>query len=458
MKVRGVVIAAVLAIAAEARAADGGGELPAPLTLPEQPGCPLRAEKFLIPLVLEISPGLPYANVGVTDWIEATLPAGSSAVAKVRLGAGGIHLSGVATPAGLPLHPARPFLVGDLIVPNSNRRLAWTTVTSEGIGLELTVEPQDKNWIIVKGPLRAVRPCADLSLHSFDEFDEFDAVGGKRDRAPVLVRPGPPAPLSARPDGPVLADLMVDRKGRDEVHVIDRQGGWARIAASRSNLLIVGWTPDARLGKPSKRKPANDGTMWGDELPGPPPPRAAVCAKGMPLVAEVGAVRRTVGSVGPGVPMLPGRPSGDLVAVTFPQSSVQPTKGARFLVRHADVRDCPWRAAPDPAAPPPTAVKTPSPAPSTPPPRCRQVEQPRCGGRAPREGEPDSTTVVVCDECTSDGDCTAEALGRCASVGGQRCAGPSRRVCRYGPPCDSRKQPCADQIPPPPPPSRPGGR
>ncbi len=77
---------------------------------------------------------------------------------------------------------------------------------------------------------------------------------------------------------------------------------------------------------------------------------------------------------------------------------------------------------------------------------------------APREGEPEESTVVVCDECSVNGDCTAAAEGRCIDVGGHRCAGPSRRVCRYGPPCDPRqRRDCPDTMPPPLPPSRAGG-
>lgn len=77
---------------------------------------------------------------------------------------------------------------------------------------------------------------------------------------------------------------------------------------------------------------------------------------------------------------------------------------------------------------------------------------------APREGEPDERTVVVCDECSANGDCTAAAEGRCIDVGGERCAGPSRRVCRYGPPCDRRvRRDCPDTTPPSFPPSRGGG-
>ena len=68
------------------------------------------------------------------------------------------------------------------------------------------------------------------------------------------------------------------------------------------------------------------------------------CAQEIPLVAEVGLQRRTVGSIGGGVHLRTTPGDTDFVAVQFPDgaaSAVTPLKGTRLLVRRADVAGCP---------------------------------------------------------------------------------------------------------------------
>ena len=67
-------------------------------------------------------------------------------------------------------------------------------------------------------------------------------------------------------------------------------------------------------------------------------------------MAEVGAQRRTVGSIGGGVHLLTSATADRSGSpCTFPDgaaSSVTPFKGTRLLVRRADVAGCPGFAAP----------------------------------------------------------------------------------------------------------------
>src|SRR4029078_13184186 len=128
----------------------------------------------------------------------------------------------------------------------------------------------------------------------------------------ALTAPAP-VPIAAQPKGQPLAKLVVNRKAaRNEVTVIDEdQAGWSRIArAAPGGLLVVGWWKRKQLGKPPARdttvaafgagalKPAGAGGAAVD--------RAAIfaCPKEIPLIAEVGAQRRTVGGIGGGVHML----------------------------------------------------------------------------------------------------------------------------------------------------------
>jgi hypothetical protein len=94
------------------------------------------------------------------------------------------------------------------------------------------------------------------------------------------------------------------------------------------------------------------------------------------------------------------------------------------------------------------------------PPGClrqRQAVQSRCSGAAPREGEPTSFPVTVCDRCLADSDCAEKPGGKCVSVGGQACVGPQRFECRYpSPECGGRI--CPERPPPMPPSTPPRGQ
>lgn len=49
----------------------------------------------------------------------------------------------------------------------------------------------------------------------------------------------------------------------------------------------------------------------------------------------------------------------------------------------------------------------------------------------PEANEPESAVVKVCDGCAASADCTAQAGGSCAPVGGEGCEPPAAHVCRY---------------------------
>jgi hypothetical protein len=74
------------------------------------------------------------------------------------------------------------------------------------------------------------------------------------------------------------------------------------------------------------------------------------CAQEIPLIAEAGSLRRTVGAIGGGVHLrTTATAEPEIVAVQFPDgaaASVTPLKGTRLLVRRADVAGCPGFTAP----------------------------------------------------------------------------------------------------------------
>jgi hypothetical protein len=311
-------------------------------------------------VTLEIAAGVPYARVAQAQSIEVTLPIGRDApAAGVSAAVGNVRLKGLATPASLALYPARPFFVGEMLVPGPHSRLRWGEVAADRVAVEVELAKESRTeFREVKAPLRASRPCGDLRLTSLGSFDSYDAFGGRGYDLAAGLKSAAPVPIAAQPNGPALAKLVVNRKAAlNEVTVIDEnEAGWSRIARpANGDLLVVGWVKQKQLGKP----PTRDTTMaafggGGFRAAGSGGAAANAsasyaCPKEIPLVAEVGTLRRTVGTIGPGVHMLTTTVDGDLVAVQFPDgaaAAVTPLKGARLLLRRADVQGCPGFSAP----------------------------------------------------------------------------------------------------------------
>jgi hypothetical protein len=350
-----------LVTGANARAA-APPALPPPVALPASGACTLRAAKTSVGATLELAPGVPFAHVGQIGSMEVTLPAGREApAAGVSVTTGNVKLRGLATPSGLALFPARPFVVGEVLVPGPRSRLRWGEVTASHVAVEVELAKESRSeFRDVNGPLRAARPCADLRLTSLASFDSYDAFGGRGYDLAAGLRSSAPVPLAAQPNGPPLAKLVVNRKAAlNEVTVIDEnEAGWSRIARpATGDLLVVGWVKQKQLGKPPARAATlaafgAGGSKSGGASGGAAVDAAAVfaCAHEIPLIAEAGSLRRTVGSISGGVHLrTTATPEPELVAVQFPDgaaSSVTPLKGTHLLVRRADVAGCPGFTAP----------------------------------------------------------------------------------------------------------------
>ena len=132
---------------------------PRPLALPGPAGCTLRAAKSSVGVTLEIAPGVPYARVAQIGSMEVTLPIGRDApAAGVAVAAGNVKLKGLATPSGLALYPARPFVISEVLVPGPHSRLRWGEVAADRVAVEVELAKESRTeFRDVKGPLRASR-------------------------------------------------------------------------------------------------------------------------------------------------------------------------------------------------------------------------------------------------------------------------------------------------------------
>lgn len=330
--------------------------LPPPVASPGPAGCSLRATKSGVGVTLEIAPGVPYARVGQIGSMEVTLPIGKDVpAAGVSVTAGNVKLKGLATPSGLALFPARPFVIGEVVVPGPHSRLRWGDVAADRVAVEVELAKESRTeFRDLKGPLRASRPCGDLRLTSLASFDSYDAFGGRGYDLAAGLKSSAPVPIAAQPNGRPLAKLVVNRKASlNEVTVLDQDdGGWSRIARpATGDLLVVGWVKQKQLGKPPTRDTTMAAFGGGATKSGAgggaavDPAAVFACPREIPLIAEVGAQRRTVGGIGGGVHMLTAATAdAEVVTVQFPDgaaAAVTPFKGTRLLVRRADVQGCP---------------------------------------------------------------------------------------------------------------------
>ena len=337
----------------KAAVAPRAGGQPSPLLLPGPVGCTLRATKPRDPVTLEIAPGVPYARASEIDSLEVTLPIARDApAAGVQVAVGRVKLKGLATAPGLALYPARPFVVGEVFVPGPHSRLRWGEVAADRVAVEIELGKESRTQVRdFKGPLRSSRACSDLRLTGRASFDSYDAFGGRGSDLAAGLKAAS-VPISAQPNGPALAKLVVGRKALNEVTVIDEDdAGWSKIARpATGDLLVVGWVKHKQLGKPPVREttfatfnapglvPAGGPARTGDTS------ASFACPKEIPLVAEVGSLRRVVGGIGGGVHLLVAPADADFVTVQFPDGAaswVTPVKGARLLVRRADLAICP---------------------------------------------------------------------------------------------------------------------
>jgi hypothetical protein len=345
-----------LLLSGAARADETAPEAIDKLVLPSpKVACTFTASSLPTAFTLELRPGVAYATVNRADAIEVKLPtAAKPEPVVVKLMAEEVRLEGVVDAARIPLHAARPFVVGELFVPGQQVLISWTAARAGQVDIAIDLRDEVKATISgVTGPLKATRPCQDLHLGTGTQFDRYRAVGASKGVATHAFAGGGPIGISAKPGGRAAAQLLPTSAitGMNDVVVIQKKKPWFRIGYDTEDFLIVGWVRDSEL----KPLPLSDeiGEAFGAGGlglvgRGEGLARGAfACKQSVPLVAEVGLERLIVGSINANVQMTVDSTVGDLLPVRFVDSvSFEAAAGAQFLIRRTDVEGCPGFAAP----------------------------------------------------------------------------------------------------------------
>src|SRR5512144_1636688 len=156
-------LACVLAVHRPAGATDGGRDAAPPVEWPTPAACAFRAKAMWRDLSLELAPGVPYVEVHAYDAIEVSVPIATvPALAGVKVQKGRITLAGLVPAAKMPLHPARPFVIGDLFLVTPWSELRWASAADGEIEAEVTLAAATvKSVGGVPRRLRARRACGD---------------------------------------------------------------------------------------------------------------------------------------------------------------------------------------------------------------------------------------------------------------------------------------------------------
>lgn len=327
---------------ASAAAPPAAPQEPPSIALPEPAACALPTARWRgVTSISELrfrAGGPVFARVA---GVKGTLhfPLGRAAdSALLDLLDSGLALRGHLAGADVSLHPAKAFVMGDAVIPQGRATLFWSAATPGA--LAVTFDPHD-GIALVQPPLSATLPCDALSL-DVTSVDARAAVPDQKPGKRELLRAGSAVPLSLTPGGATFANLTAKAGEDAEVTVMDRTGPSARILWSRPDSFIFGWVPAASLQVPTK--PAalfghgtGSGSGFGRSIH---PVTRVVCPDDVPVIADAGGERMTVGRILAGTTINLMDRGQEYRAVVIATGGVQIPNDVELRVREDRVKGC----------------------------------------------------------------------------------------------------------------------
>ncbi|MFO0612155.1 MAG: hypothetical protein U0414_06195 [Polyangiaceae bacterium] len=308
------------------------------LDVPREFACTFGADDVHFDSALALAAdGAPFAELGASGPLVARLQL-DGRVYVVDVEVAGVFVRGfVSAPDAVELHPQRPLLFGDFLVPHPHAALAVVSAPKPG-ALLLEARPFGD---LDTAPTRA-STCADVGL----EVADFDAraVFSMSERHGALV--GTAIPLATDAERAFSVTLTPDEFSSRAVDVLEERGERTRIVWDTDSNVVGGWVPTSSVDTSPK---ADLGMLYGtgglglSGLGAGGIPEVHVCAVDTSLHAEVGGVSKTVGYVRRGVPFIVGgAPRGGLVPISFVDDGLRIADGASLLVDERAAH-CPTR-------------------------------------------------------------------------------------------------------------------
>jgi len=281
--------------------------------------------------------GTPFARIKRASARLILPPGKASGGAAIEVEAGGLEVRGYIDADTIDLRPAKPFVMNGFVIPSVHARLRWTEAASG----ELTVTHELKEGIEVLTPLRVRRPCDDFSIDDVS-FDPEAALPKGKTKQVMALRSGPSIPLSIEPGGAPVARLVASTDSINEVTVLETRGAASRIATWVDDSFVFGWVKSASLTKP--RNGFGEGYGVGGlglSGRGGGVKRVRVhCPDEVPVVAQVGEVRRLVGTIRQGAAIYIVERRGPYSVIEMNGGGAEPLDNALFLVANEELQSC----------------------------------------------------------------------------------------------------------------------
>jgi hypothetical protein len=310
--------------------------LPPSVELPSDPACSFATTAFRGahgPTELYLSEGgRRFGSIWGDVAVDISIPVGKAKRAGIAVRPKGMVLRGFVDAADVALHPALPFVIGELASPWPKTELFY----SEAKAGELTLSMATPSELIVKaGKLVAKRSCGDVEL-DVPTFDTVSALFGKRSSRRMSLSGGATL-VAARPGGPAIATLLTPEAGRI-VTGYEVSGTQTLFEVDLDDAMVFGWVSSSRLtdaGSGGRSGSIGIGRMGRH---GPKPVARVKCTEDVPLIVELKEESATVGVISAGTIIDLLDSAGERTKVSLEAAFA--TDGARFCVRTLEVAGC----------------------------------------------------------------------------------------------------------------------
>lgn len=235
------------------------------------------------------------------------------------------------------LHPAKPIVLGEAVIPLYGSKLEWASARPGTVAV--TFDPQE--GIALVQPLAADVPCDSLSIDNTPILTDA-ALPGLKNGKQALLRAGRSIPLSLTAGGAPLANLTAKADADALVTVMETAGKNTRVSWLREKSLIFGWVPTSQLEFPKQLPSLNgygagSGSGFGRSIH---PLSRVVCPEDVPFVVEAGGERMTGGKIFAGVTINVMDREGEHRKVVIRSGALE-ILGAGMLVHAPRIKDCP---------------------------------------------------------------------------------------------------------------------
>jgi hypothetical protein len=184
---------------------------------------------------------------------------------------------------------------------------------------------------------RAAEPCSSFRLEEGD-LDLEALLGAVKDQEQIVA--GVRAPLATEPHGAPAATLLFGDEGDRVVDVLERIPGRTRIAWHADHAVVTGWIPSKSLERVTSAF-GGIGAVGVDPAARPSPEHAITCTHDVPVAVELGAEKRTVGTIEAGTPLAPlGDGDEGFVVVDVTAPGVVLADQARLVTLASELADC----------------------------------------------------------------------------------------------------------------------